>query len=47
MDTLVGRKNEKEELLNLYHSDRAEFLTLPTAEAGGFLGAFISLFPAA
>jgi len=28
MNTLVGRKKEKDELLNLYHSERAEFVTI-------------------
>jgi AAA+ ATPase superfamily predicted ATPase len=28
MNTLVGRKKEKDELLNLYHSERAEFITV-------------------
>jgi len=28
MDTLIGRKKEKEELLNLYLSERSEFVTV-------------------
>jgi len=43
---MIGRKEEQRLLHELASSGEPEFvLTLPTAKAGGFLGAYISPFP--